>query len=66
MPDELAAYIGKWQVRASPLKVAETSFARSLISAIATADSRSHLSAHTPNPQNADLINHLFAELVDE
>lgn len=35
MPDELAAYVGKWQVRASPLKVAETSFARSLISAIA-------------------------------
>jgi len=35
MPDGLAAYVGKWQVRGSQLKLAETSFARSLISAIA-------------------------------
>jgi hypothetical protein len=31
-----------------------------------TADSRNHLPAHTRNPQNAALLNHLFAEIVDE
>lgn len=67
MPDGLAAYVGKWQVRASPLKAAST-FIRKIAHQRnrRTSDSRNHLSVHTPNLQNADLLNHLFAEIVDE
>ncbi|WP_391590198.1 MULTISPECIES: hypothetical protein [Rhizobium] len=67
MPEELAAYLGNWQVKASPLKAAST-FIRKIAHPRnrRTVGSRSYLSVHTPNPQKANWLNHLFAEIVYE